>query len=169
MPKLKPYLRRFEYLALKDKSPGTDPAQVPAAATIDFFAPGAFIGTAPLAPITPNDPDPTVVHVWDTGSIQVGDQLAYGASTQARFVVNSIPDTTHLEISALQSTTLAVGDRLVRLAGRPTLYSDPYGAAALGSSSITCSAANGRASCYPGIERFDYVVSGGGGDRKGRP
>jgi len=159
MPILRPKLRRFDFLALKDKAPGNDAAQVPAAATISFYRSGAASRTT--ATITPSDPDPAVVTVEDTGTIQIGEQLAVGASTQARFLVTSIPDATHLELTAILSTNLVDGDRFIRLAAPLTVYKDSYGAIAAGTS-LTCDASTGRAFAYVTEPRFDYVIAGAG-------
>lgn len=164
MPALRPGYRRFEFQALKDKVPGSDPAQVPAAATISFYRIGATNRTA--ATIAPSDPDPTIVTVDDPGSIQVGDQLAVGGSNLARFIVNSVllptsTDPPRLEITAITSMTLTGGERLICPARQITVFKDPFGLLALGTS-LVCDAATGRASAYVAEPRFDYTISGGG-------
>ncbi len=169
MPALRPGYRRFEFHALKDKIPGSDPAQVPAAATISFYRLGATNRTA--ATITPSDPDPTIVTVDDPGSIQVGDQLAVGGSNLARFIVNSVlpptsTDPPRLAISAITSMTLVGGERFIRLASQLTVFKDPYGLLSFGTS-VICDAATGRAFAYVAEPRFDYTMSGGGGDPAG--
>jgi hypothetical protein len=60
---------RFETIILKNKS-GSDLAQIPAAATINFYRQGTTVSQAATIPVTDiNDPNPvpTAVSVYDTG------------------------------------------------------------------------------------------------------
>jgi hypothetical protein len=152
-------ITRFESVTYKDKIPGSDAAQIPAVATIAIYKRGTMVKTG--ATINVSDPDPKIIEVWGIGGIWVGDQLSTTIPGPARLIVHSIPDSTHLEVSALVDTTLSSGTRLVDLTARPTFYSDPQGTTSLGSS-LTSDGATGRAGAYIRDFGFDYFVSGTG-------
>jgi hypothetical protein len=154
---VKTQLRRFEIVTYKDKS-GTDSAQVPTAATVNFYPPGATALVA--ATLHDTDPDPTDVTVDYTGNFSIGEHLGVNAGL-SRLIISAIPSGTVLSLSATAPTvTIAIGDLLSsRDTARPVAYSDPLGHTSLGST-VTAVAATGRVGCYLREKRFAYVVSG---------
>jgi len=154
-------VKRFEIVVYKDKTPGSDNAQVPALATINIYKQGSTVKTATSVPLTV---DPVPVPVYDLGRIVVGDSLVVGVSSNTLLVDSiTLPDTLNLLNTSGSTINLAVGARLVptTAASRPNVYSDPLGSIALGSS-IASDSVSGRANGYIRDRNFDYIVSGAG-------
>jgi hypothetical protein len=65
-----PLFTRFQTRILKDKNPGTDPAQVPAAsASVDLLGQGATVSAAVTVPIGGTN---VQVSVYDSGDLAAG-------------------------------------------------------------------------------------------------
>ena len=158
-----PVLKRFDVFVYKDKTP-TDKAQIPAASTINFYRQGATVKTAVSVP--PQDPSnenpPTTdVHVYHMGGIIGGETLWVDGNSAKDLVISAI-DVPNLVLKVLNGSpstiNLAVGNRLVLASSPISIYSDPVGAVAIGTS-ITTNATTGRANGYIREYRFDYVVN----------
>ncbi len=96
-------LSRFDTVVLRDLSP-TDNSQVPAGATLSFFARGATV----KASVTVGT-GPTPIAVYDVGSARAGDNLQVNTGPQT-LVVDSVtaPGTVHAHVAS-GSVTLAAG------------------------------------------------------------
>jgi hypothetical protein len=150
-------LSRFEIRVLKDRLPPTDLAQVPASATIQFFRQGATVSSAVTVP--PLAEEDTVVNVVDAGSVSPQEIVAPITSLGNQLRVTQVISATQFTLfnPSQQPIMLQQGDRLVP-SSLPTVYADPAGQAAIGSSILT-DPGTGRASAYVVQTRFDFIVS----------
>jgi hypothetical protein len=159
---VQPLLKRFDITVLKNKTI-SDAAQVPAAATINFYRAGASASanvSIPDQSMNP-DPQPVTIPVYTMGTIAVGDTVQADIISNALLSVAAV-DATALTVSVInnsgQNSQIFAGQRLVRRTNPPQAYRDPLGNVAIGSS-ITTDSATGRAACYIKEYRYDYVVT----------
>lgn len=159
-----PTLKRFDVTVWKRTSV-SDAAQVPAQSTVRFYRQGATVKTAnELLPV----PDEIELETYDIGSI------AFPALLQARTdpaLVMQVVSTDRLAgkirvVNASGTTiNLAIGDRLVNTSDPPSIFRDPLGQSAIGTS-IDTPAATGRAVGYLAEFRFDYIIEVSTSDRR---
>jgi hypothetical protein len=158
-----PALKRFDVTVLKNKS-GSDAAQVPALAAIDFYRQGATLASSFSFGTPPDPPETASLTLQDTGRLVPGDQLKVfsgGALGSTVLTVRSITDSTRIVVDYDVAVSGQVNDRLVVTNSRPTYYNDRLGNSA-GSSALTTDSSTGRAAVYMRADRFDYLVSGTG-------
>jgi hypothetical protein len=152
-----PALKRYEFTALKDKS-GTDKAQVPTAATIDFYRQGASIPPGCGFSFTQVLEEAEMVRVDDPGDIQSGDTLAvfHGGLSTNQLTVDSLAfdeQTGRMQLMVFNDGPISAipGDRLIVWNDRPQCFADPIGTGS-GTSSI-CS------DLYPATQGgFDHPI-----------
>ncbi len=157
------FLTRFEFTALKDKSP-SDKAQVPAAATISFHPQGPLLLTDFNFPHILDEPQPIQVHLL-AGDVRQMDNLAMGRDTldSAYLTVDSVQVDSHSRTATLRVYNSGpisgqVGDRLAILTRSLACHTDPRGTDP-GLPSISTDPDTGRGGCYLQEQHFDFMVS----------
>lgn len=173
-----PKSHSLDVTVLKDKS-GSDPAQVPASATIRAFQPGVTVKTGVTIPVTINDPDPvpTTVEVYDAWSLRSFDTLAVNSSAANQLMVGDPPPPTGTQVSLLNLTqapiALSAGDRLIRVGAPIQIFKDRH--LTVVEPNLQTDASTGRARGYVSANSFDWVAEGAGitprafADVRGRP
>ncbi len=156
MPTL-PVLRRFDMTVYKNKD-GSDPAQVPAEATIEFYRQGATVKTGP---VTVTSGAFIMVTVYNTGDIlgnaaYIVQKGTSAAETMDVRAVDEVAGTIELK-SKGGPIDLAVGDRLVCISDRPGIYDNPLGDGT-GATSVTTNSTTGRYGGYMRAYRYDVIV-----------
>lgn len=172
-----PTLRRFDAFVYKDYD-ANDKTQVPAAATIDFYAQGATLNEANDFLDIANGAEVTVT-VWHPGSL--GDpvvdpniidghhRVQIGVESGDVFEVVSVdpapdPDEASATVTLKNESGHVVSvvrkdARLVRITDRPEAYDDPVGLESTGSNALQTNATTGRARGYLREYRYDYIVT----------
>ncbi len=148
-------LPRMELLVLKDLS-ATDPAQVPAAATIQLHRQGATVSaTATIGPYWAD----YVVGVYDAGELATNDVVRVGTGP-GTLIVAGVENATEVLLTNPTGTPVSLlpGTRLVPTANSPGAFADPYGYEPLGSTLVT-DPATGRVAFYLSRDRVDYDVA----------
>lgn len=161
-----PTLKRFDVTVWKRKSV-SDAAQIPALSTIEFYLQGATVKTA-VALLHPPAPEPVEVQTYDIGSIAHTDLLQVSTDPSTVIQVAWIDRVAgKLGVINLSGATinLAVADRLVNTSNRPSIYKDPLGQIAVGTS-IDTPSTTGRAEGYLAEYRFDYIINVTSSDRR---
>lgn len=159
-------LRRYMLTVTKDKVPGSDPAQIPAAAALNVHKQGATVKTAFTVP--PGIPEEGPLEVYDVGRVAAGDTIQIfrnGAFQGSPLTVLLVPDATHIEVRNDTGTAVSgvVGDRLVVTTNRPSLYTESSGVNAYGSSLVNTDPSTGTIPPMYTRERFfDGIISGSG-------
>jgi hypothetical protein len=152
-------LRRIDITALVDKS-GSDNSQVPSAgATLAFYRQGATVSAAGPITVATN----TVVGVYNSGRLAVGDTVQKGTSGANTATVTEItsPTSVKLTITPTHSLSLSQYDRLVVTNSRPTIYRESSGVAAAASSPNPVTGADGSGDFFSTEPYVDLIVSGG--------
>lgn len=169
-----PTLKRFDVNVYRDYD-ATDDTQVPAAATIDFYAQGATLNVSNDL-VNIQNGEEVEVSVWHPGSLGapvVDPNITDGhhrvqigvASADVFEVLDVAPSVTgatavvKLKNTSGHAVTIAKDARLVRITDRPEVYDDPVGLESTGLTSRSTDAATGRARCYLREYRYDYIVT----------
>lgn len=151
-------LRRIDLTALVNKT-GTDTSQVPSVgATLKFYKQGAYVSAAGPVSIATN----TVVAVYDSGRLVVGDTVQKGVDGSATATVAEVTSRTSIKLTIASGTlSLSQHDRLLVTTARPTIYREPSGVSAAASSPNPVTGADGGGNFFS-VEPFvDVVVEGG--------
>lgn len=157
-----PVLKRFDIYVYKDGAGG---AQVPADATVDFYAQGATANLT-VAQTIPSMGSGSIP-VWNLGSI-TGGSVQVGVNPSAILSITNIvvqvppisPYATLLvQNDGTQPVTVNNLDRLVPLGNRPFVYDDPNGDVPTAFNSRQTEPGTGRVRCYIREYRFDYIIT----------
>ncbi len=154
-----PALKRFDVTVYRKRST-SDPAQVPADSTIQFYRQGATVETATSVLVSPS----FEVKVFNTGNFAVGDLVQVNtAATPEMTVVKLDPGAGKIWLANASggSVPLAQFDRLIVKSNQPSIYLDPAGTLSLGTSIATSAGgpSPARAVGYLREFRFDYIVT----------
>ena len=156
-----PNLARYNLVVTKDKS-GSDNAQVPAAATVDYYKQGA---TVAVGTTVPNGATGVSITVRNTGRISAGDVLRNNLTGFPTVLVTSVTNPTTLVVnsSGNGAFTVVLGDRLVVTNNRPTPYKESTGVDAYGGFQSSTNATTGVLDpTYLKEPFFDAQVTGSG-------
>jgi hypothetical protein len=148
-------LRRFDQMIYRAKS-ASDPSRVPAPyAPIEFYYQGATVS----ASATIGTSGTTTLSVYDPGRLRANDVVQVGVGGQT-VTVSASPTATGVTVSNTTGAAITVqaGVRLILLSRRPTVFSDPFGAAPVAGTSSILADEDGRARAYIAERLFDMVV-----------
>jgi hypothetical protein len=153
-------LARYTLVVTKDKS-GTDNAQVPADATVDFYKQGATVTTGVTVP---DGGTGVTITVRSSVRIVAGDTLRKGLNASPTVTVVSVtPTTVVVNSDSNGAMVLVAGDRLMVTTARPAVYKESTGIDSYPSSQVVTDATTGvLLPAYLKEPFFDAAVSGTG-------
>ena len=153
-------IRRFQAQFLKPVSV-TDNRQVPAFGSfLEIHRQGASVRTA----VTLFEGITTLVDVFDTGGVLVGDTVSFwsdGSESGTIATVDPAGRTVGVSYGNPGQVNLAVGDRLLSTSAVPPVYSDVNGSNVIANSLIALDSAGG-CDFYRKVPSIDALLFGGG-------
>jgi len=153
-------LRQIDLTVLIDKVLGVDFARIPVVgAACAFYRLGSEVSaTGPVVIATA-----TVVAVYDSGGLKVGDTVQKNVASANTATVAEVtsPTSIKLTITPTHSLSLSRGDYLVPTNDRPTIYDESSGVHAIASSPSPTTDANGQVGAYSTESMLTAIVSGG--------
>lgn len=151
------YLRKFSRTFFKDASVSDTGQVVAGSATVTVYRQGATVSDGIITVTT----SPTVINVYDSGRVIVGDTLQAGTDTSKQMVVTAVSAQTITAQSTVGgSFALTVGNRLIPYGSLPTLYSESTGVTTTANPTSTNS--RGLAEFYVREMMVDVILSGSG-------
>lgn len=149
-------------LTVQRANSASDVRLVPAgSATVEVYRQGATVKTGKtLSGVS------DTIAIYDSGGIYVNAVLQHNTIAGTTMTVTALTATQLTVGSFVAGTVLAVGDRLVIQATRPSIFTDPAGlvqvdAANQGRAPAT-GATTGATSFYTSMPTVDVIISGGG-------